>query len=189
MFCPRSGLAPRLSGLASKPERRTKPLVGGIWVPENVSGFVQGPLYPGVPHKGLCTSAAPSGRVSNGPNRAEPKKRYTVRPIYRHRATTLKNPCGWLNSHAGDLGTFKNENPASRRGDFPLFSIQWEVGGFQVISKGYALKRITDPSFRYIPAARTDIRRTFKRERDRLKESAAKDAQKVSRLPVRRASK
>ena len=60
----RSGLAPRLSGLASKPERRTKPLVGGIWVPENVSGFVQGPLYPGVPHKGLCTSAAP--RVRRG---------------------------------------------------------------------------------------------------------------------------
>ena len=51
------------------------------------------------------------------------------------------------------------------------------------------MKRITDPSFRYVPASKTDVAATFRRIRRELKESAAKDAQKVSRLPVRRASK
>lgn len=36
------------------------------------------------------------------------------------------------------------------------------------------MKRLTDPTFRYIPAGKTDIRRTIRRERQRLAELAAK---------------
>ncbi len=42
---------------------------------------------------------------------------------------------------------------------------------------------IFDPSFRYVPAAATDIRKTFERERKRLKAAAAKREQ-VTLVPL-----
>lgn len=51
------------------------------------------------------------------------------------------------------------------------------------------MKRITDRDFKYVPASKTDIRRTFKHERDRLKAAAESREQKVAQLPVRKAAK
>jgi len=39
------------------------------------------------------------------------------------------------------------------------------------------VKRILDPSFKYVPAAKTDIEKTFARERARLKAEAERNAQ------------
>ena len=51
------------------------------------------------------------------------------------------------------------------------------------------MSRILDPKFRYVPASKTNIRNTFRRERERLKEQA--EAEKQSRAakvqPIKRA--
>lgn len=44
------------------------------------------------------------------------------------------------------------------------------------------MKRITDPSFRYVPAAQTDIRRTFARLR---KEQRAAQQQAPAAIPLK----
>jgi hypothetical protein len=55
------------------------------------------------------------------------------------------------------------------------------------------MKRITDPTFRYVSAAATNIAETFRRERMRLKREAERQAradeeakQKVAKIVVRK---
>ena len=45
------------------------------------------------------------------------------------------------------------------------------------------MKRITDPTFIYVPAASTDIRKTFKRVRKELAEAQAKTKRIV--IPIK----
>jgi hypothetical protein len=45
------------------------------------------------------------------------------------------------------------------------------------------MKRLTDPTFRYVSAVDTDIRKTFKRVRVEIKARKAEQAEKVRPLP------
>lgn len=49
------------------------------------------------------------------------------------------------------------------------------------------MSRLLDPSFKYVPAAKTDISKTIKRELARLK--AEKEAQATKVTPMRKAAK
>lgn len=48
------------------------------------------------------------------------------------------------------------------------------------------MKRITDPTFRYVNAAETDIRKTFKRIREQQKQAEQEREAKVRSLPTRK---
>lgn len=49
------------------------------------------------------------------------------------------------------------------------------------------MSRLLDPSFKYVPAAKTDISKTIKRELARLK--AEKEARATKVTPMRKAAK
>jgi hypothetical protein len=49
------------------------------------------------------------------------------------------------------------------------------------------MKRITDPDFRYVPAIRTDIRRTFARVRREMARTRAASGTVLPLLPAQRA--
>ncbi len=49
------------------------------------------------------------------------------------------------------------------------------------------MKSLLDPTFRYIPASRTNIANTFRRERQRIKEQAERDAQSPKVALIKRA--
>ena len=46
------------------------------------------------------------------------------------------------------------------------------------------MKRITDPDFKYVNAASTDIRRTFKRIRDEMRKERELEAAKLTRQVI-----
>jgi len=48
------------------------------------------------------------------------------------------------------------------------------------------VKRLTDPTFRYVPAAATDIRKTFQRIRRQQQANAKEAAAKTVQLPARK---
>lgn len=49
------------------------------------------------------------------------------------------------------------------------------------------MKRITDPTFKYVPAAATDIRVSIRREQLRLKRQAEREAQApVKVVPIKK---
>lgn len=51
------------------------------------------------------------------------------------------------------------------------------------------MKRIYDKEFRYVPAASTDIRKTFERVRRQQRKNTAEVEQKVAQLPRKVATK
>ena len=48
---------------------------------------------------------------------------------------------------------------------------------------------ILDPKFRYTPASKTDIRKTFKRAREQMKEQAEAQAKSANVRPIKKAAK
>lgn len=75
MYCPRSGLAPRIEVRVSRLTVSRKPSSRGIVEPESAVSPPKGLLSTVPLLEGFCFPA-PSGRAANGPTRAAPRIEY-----------------------------------------------------------------------------------------------------------------